>query len=115
MSPLLRAWHAHCNLLLEMEGISFDRTQEALAYLGFPADACPGDLLVQLWAERDALLRDRAALEQRLREQEDETKERLFLVSGHAACRSEDPLALRDCQGDGHYSCKTCTRRIPRI
>lgn len=56
MTPLVRAWHAHCTAL-EAEGIPFDRTREALTYLGFPADACPGDVIVRLWGERDDLLR----------------------------------------------------------
>jgi hypothetical protein len=28
-------------------------------------------------------------------------------------CHSTDATSLRDCHGDGHYSCRDCTRREP--
>ncbi len=29
-------------------------------------------------------------------------------------CHTADPIELRDCESDGHYSCRTCSRRVER-
>ena len=29
-------------------------------------------------------------------------------------CHTTDPVELHDCESDGHYSCRSCSRRVER-